>query len=290
VDDRRRTGVRLVSDPATRESGREPDCVEVRDRLAEYVLSAFPPEEMEPVERHLAWCAGCRKETAELTAGAATVGLAADLSEPSADLEETVVRRIRAVAGAHGRSRRKGRTRTRTRAAVIIAAALAVAMGLGWVSTVAQLQKAQDARNASEQQMRAVAERFSKFAETLLRGRAPHTGEAARTFQLLPGVRQQGGGWAMVYTSPSRSDWVLVVLGGLDAEAFPLTVSLQRADGQILSAGTLTKPDSAGGGGYLWHPYTRSLAKFNRILVTDSEGHVLMEGLRDRLVSHPGAV
>ncbi len=278
--------MKVVGGPGRGDAEFELDCVDVRDRLTEYALSLLPASEVEPVERHLAWCAGCRKEGAELTGGAAAIGLSARAAEPPAGLDDKVVHRIRAAAGTARRSRRKGRARTRT--TVILAAALALVMGLGWATTVARLQSAEKARNASQHQMSDVAEKFSKLTKELLRGHEPRSGDRARSFQLFPRGRQGGGGWAMVYTSPSQRDWVLVVVGGLDPASFPYHVSLQSSDGEALSAGVL-KPDSPGGGGYLFHRYARSLAKVNRLVVTDLHGHV-MEGLGDRLVSRPGAI
>src|SRR3954447_24298930 len=100
------------------------DCVDVRDRLTEYALSLLPAPELEPVERHLTWCAGCRKEAAELSGGAAAAAMAIPQSEPPRALEERIVREIRSATGAA--KERRGRARSRTM--IVLAATLAIFM------------------------------------------------------------------------------------------------------------------------------------------------------------------
>src|SRR3954468_20783372 len=104
------------------------DCVDVRDRLTECALSLLPAPELEPVERHLAWCAGCRKEAAELAGGAAAAAMSIPQADPPRSLEERIVREIRQASG--GTKERRGRARSRTM--IILAATLALVMGIGW--------------------------------------------------------------------------------------------------------------------------------------------------------------
>ncbi|MBA3690563.1 MAG: zf-HC2 domain-containing protein, partial [Actinobacteria bacterium] len=66
-------------------------CLEVRDRLVERSLGALPVEDVREVDRHVAWCAGCRKEAAELDRAAATFALTLAPQMPPPELEERVV-------------------------------------------------------------------------------------------------------------------------------------------------------------------------------------------------------
>ncbi|NEB82028.1 zf-HC2 domain-containing protein, partial [Streptomyces sp. SID14478] len=61
-----------------------------------YAVHALSDEERVAFERHLADCAACAQETAELTATAARLGLAATLT-PRAALREQVLQRITTV-------------------------------------------------------------------------------------------------------------------------------------------------------------------------------------------------
>ena len=70
------------------------DCTQVRDRLTEHALATLPGDERAFVDRHLEWCAGCRKEAAELEAAAASVGLSLAQSDPPPSLEDRVVDRV----------------------------------------------------------------------------------------------------------------------------------------------------------------------------------------------------
>ena len=94
------------------------DCLAVRDRLAEHAVSALPGEDRAGVDRHLEWCAGCRKEAGELRRGAALAGLSLVPAEPRHELEDRVVRTVRSAATKAAPRRR----RSLVRGAVLIAA------------------------------------------------------------------------------------------------------------------------------------------------------------------------
>ncbi len=261
------------------------DCVDVRDRLTEYALSLLPAPELEPVEAHLAWCAGCRKEAAELTGGAAVMALSLPQADPPAPLEERIVREI---GGAPGDPRsRQGRGRSR--AVILIAATLAIFMGLGWAATFGRLQTAEQARDDSQARALSAVAGFEKLSKDLLGDRAtPPRGDTLHDVQLIPGLGYRGGGKALIYLSPGRQDWVLVYAGGLDPKGGPYGATIQSPEGDVIPLGT--SPPDVAGGVTLFGQYPRSLKSFNRIVITDRRGHVVMYGTVDGVTARPTTV
>ncbi|QNS08314.1 anti-sigma factor [Streptomyces xanthii] len=118
-----------------------------------YALHALPDEERAAFERHLAECEACRDETAELTATAARLGLAATTT-PSPALREEVLRRITTVRqeqpGAPRSERIARGLRWRQASRWALAACLAAAAALGGTA-VWQHERAQDATEQARQ-------------------------------------------------------------------------------------------------------------------------------------------
>src|SRR5438876_11959284 len=96
-------------------------CAEVRESLSEFSLGLLPGDDLREVERHLEWCAGCRRESAELAEGVASVALSLPVAEPPGSLEERVVAEVMTAAG-------RGRSPRRRGARVLAVAALAAAI------------------------------------------------------------------------------------------------------------------------------------------------------------------
>jgi hypothetical protein len=260
------------------------DCVDVRDRLTEYALSLLPAPELAPVEEHLAWCAGCRKEAAELAGGAAAAAMSLPQEEPPAGLEERVVREIRSSTG--GTRERRGRARSRT--IVLLAATLAIFMGLGWWATFGRLQNAEQARDASRDQARSAVASFENLSRELLGDdRRPTQGDTLREVQMIPELGHVGGGKALVFLAPRRPDWVLVYVGGLRTKGL-VGVTVQSPQGEVISLGQGTA--DSGGGVTLFGQYARSLRSFTRIVVTDRRGHVIMTGTVAGVTARPTTV
>ena len=109
------------------------NCTAVRDRLTERALGAVPADDAQALDRHLAWCAACRKEAGELDQAATTFAFALAPAEPPADLEDRVVANVQEVA-----AKRLPQTARRGRLAVALAVAGMLAVsGLGWGAVMA---------------------------------------------------------------------------------------------------------------------------------------------------------
>jgi hypothetical protein len=249
------------------------DCLPIRERLTELSLSTLDPDERAFVERHLEWCAGCRKEAAELAAAAALVGEWIPQEEPPAGLEDRVVKAVRSAAGF--RPIRRGRLRV---AAVAVAAALLVGViGVGW--GVTQVQHANEKAAAAEQEATDFARKLDRLIISILPKRETHVGpqDHLKEAQLAPTGARHGGGSAAVFISPVRDDWALVVIGGLAQSGAPYHVSLRDKFGEFVFVGTLRKLD-AGGGGTVWNEYNRHLDGYTDVVVKDRTGQIVLSG------------
>jgi hypothetical protein len=254
-------------------------CLEVRDRLVERSLGALPLEDEREVDRHVAWCAGCRKEAAELDRAAATFALTLAPEVPSAELEERVVGAVLAAADAPG-ARRPPR-RGRSAAASVIAAVIAVS-ALGWGTAMAGRAERfrESARRAQVDQLAAI----SSFKEVI--GEAAAADPANRVFlgTLAPPAGRVGGGSALTLVSPSITDFVMVTVAGLpsNADRMPYEVWIvSDVTGQRLRVGDPIKRVEADGSAEPRVQNARDLSDFRTVEVTDATGAVVLRGSVD---------
>ncbi len=238
------------------------DCREVRDLLAEHALGTVDLERRGFLERHLEWCAGCRKELAELAEGAVALARLSPPAEPPAHLEQRVVDRIATRV-----ARRPRRPRASALAAVL-AAFLALG-ALGWAvalnGKVARLEEA--AHSATSR-----AERFDALLREILRSA---DGGRILSAQLAPIGDAAGGGRAVVFDSPGGYDYALVIVGGLPEAGGPYRAALSRA-GERERIGLLSP--SADGEMAAYRIFEGDISEARWILVTDGTGATVLRG------------
>lgn len=260
-------------------------CVEVRELLPELAVGVLAEADRAEVERHLRWCAGCRKEAAELGSAAAVVAFALPPVPVPTGLGDRVVGRIRRAAGTPGSARRM-----RTAAAATIAALVAVS-GLGWGAVMAGRAErfADRAAQAEQQQIRSLEDFQKILARLVPEQQLP----AQETFlaQLSPREGGKGGGAALELVSPTRLDLVIVMVSGLDpldTDALPYRVTLSNAAGEVIRAGKILELDADGAADLIRQFTDRDLSGFTQVQVTDARGRVALAGTVDQTPSTPG--
>jgi hypothetical protein len=249
------------------------NCLSVRERLTEQVLGVLPKAEGAVVDRHLEWCAACRKEAGELQRAAATLAYSVAPAEPPAELEDRVVEVVR---GAAGRRRATAPRRSRVAAAGVLAAVLALS-GLGWGAVMAgRAERAREQAAIALDRQRAAFDRFQKLLSDL-----PIDPEAIVEVSTLLSPRlQDGRGDALVLLSPSSDDLVFVLVDGLtdlSAARFPLQVRLVSQDAARRLVGEIRTLDQAGGGG-VFSTFGEDLTDVDAVVIRDARGRILLRG------------
>jgi anti-sigma factor RsiW len=249
-------------------------CVEVRGRLTERALGALAPDERAFVDRHLEWCAGCRKEAEELEAAAAWVGLSAEQAEPPPGLEDRVVASIAGAASARAPWRRRLRVLTVATAAALLLAVL----GVGWGAAMfARVESSHEQAQAAQERASDLARRLKRVLTTFLDRHPAGPREQIRSATLPPTRGHQGGAGSVVFTSPFKEDWALVILGGLATKELPYHVALEDRLGREVRLGTLRRLSSDGSARVL-RTFERSLKGYTHVVVTDRGGDVVLAG------------
>jgi hypothetical protein len=251
------------------------NCLSVRERLTEQVLGVLPKAERTVLDRHLEWCAACRKEAGELQRAAATLAYSVAPVEPPAELEDRVVDAVRSAAG---RRRASAPRRSRVAAAGVLAATLALS-GLGWGAVMAgRAERAErQARDAQEQQQRAIRN-FQDLINNELPGLDPEAIVEVST--LLSPSLQAGRGDALVILSPSGDDLAFVLVDGLTemrSAQLPLRVRLASEDSTNFLVGEIRTLDQAGGGG-VFTTFHEELDKVSAVVIRDARGRVVLRG------------
>ncbi|MGW1586396.1 anti-sigma factor [Streptomyces sp. NPDC002386] len=228
-----------------------------------YALHALLDEERTAFERHLADCEPCAQETAELSATAARLGLAATMT-PSPALRGKVLRQISSVRqvspGTTGMRAGRAGKRARLLSRWALAACLAAAATLGG-TTVWQHQRAEDALRQARGARQGTAEIAAVLAAPDARTRTAALGHGAtgsvvvsrerdKAVFVASGMARPAGGkvyqlWfdddgtmrSAGLMDPGRTDQAVLLRGGVDG-ASGMGVTVEPAGGS-------TKPTSA---------------------------------------------
>jgi hypothetical protein len=253
------------------------NCTTVRDRLAEHALGALPPREADPVDRHLAWCAACRKEAGELHRASASLGFALAPLEPSPELEERVAATVHAAV--ERRDRRPQPSARRNRLALVAAfAAMLAVLGTGWGAVMAgRAARSDEAVKREAIMSQSAVERFRDLLNTAEFGDAEDEAFIATLTPTLPGG---GGGSALTVVSPSITDMAIVLVNGVPPEArvsLTFAVRLRGPEGALM-VGRLDKDGfDDDGAAIVMHEFF-DLAGYDTVIVRDADGRVVMHG------------
>jgi hypothetical protein len=251
------------------------NCLTVRERLPEHALGVLSGADRAALDRHLEWCAACRKEAGELERAAATLAYSPAPVDPPADLEDRVLTAVHRAAGGW---RAAAPRRSRVAAAGVLAAVLALS-GLGWGAVMAgRADRLEDQIQVQRERQERAFDRLSKVIADL-EGADP--ANIVEVTTLEPLRARPGGGEALVLLSPSSDDFALVALAGLTGvrdRQFPLEVRLVTDGGGASMIGPVSSLDPSGGV-TLSRWFVQDLRDFDVIEVRDARGRVLLRGL-----------
>jgi hypothetical protein len=253
------------------------NCAAVRDRLTDRALGATSADDAQALDRHLAWCAACRKEAGELDRAAATIAFTLAPAEPSPELEERVVQAVHAVA-----DRRHPSLARRGRLAVALAVAGMVAVsGLGWGAVMAgRAARFEDLSRVAQKKQHDAAADFAKLINS-----AEFNDPDNQVYLGALSSDTRGGtagGSALTLVSPSTPDVAIVMVNGFRvAETntkLPLRVYLTADIGRRrLLVGRIRALDT-GGAAILSQRFDLSLSRFTGVEVLDKDGNVVLHG------------
>ena len=252
-------------------------CLEVRELLPEHAIGVLGEPERERIQRHLQWCAGCRKEAGDLEQAASKLAFALAPAPVPEGLGESVVADIRRAAGAPGTRRRRARA-----AASLVAATVAFA-SLGWGAVMAgRADRFADRAERAERAQEAAIEQFQTVLSQVIPSDSVSSSDT-HLGQLRPVAAGTGGGFALQLVSPEILDFVMVIVNGLDdPDRLPLRVWLVNADGRELRGGRIDELD-ANGGAEVYHEFkTQGLGGFTTVNVVDRAGEVVLTGTIDQ--------
>jgi predicted anti-sigma-YlaC factor YlaD len=248
------------------------NCPAVRDRLPEHALGVADHHDVHAIERHLAWCAACRKEARDLERAAATLGFAPAPAAPPRELEERIVAAVRRDRPSPPMTK-PGRRLGRRFGIVLVAAALMIA-GLAGAVLGRRDAAPADKPSTQAQQQDAAFERFQRIIQSA----GPDTKAAVGL--LTPSGKVPWRGAALVIVSPSVDDQVVVTVDGLPRARAPYRIAITDGHGHTVPVAVIRHLDKEGGA-MTGRVIARDLSKYIRVVVTDARGRTVLTGVLD---------
>ena len=233
-------------------------CDEVRAQLPDYALGSLPETEMAAARRHLRGCSACRSEVTTLDEGLALFARAAHESEPPSELRDRVMAALTEEWTETPRPRRF-RPYLTIRWPAMAAAAMILIAALTFAA-VAQVHA---------HGLRQDALSYREFLHAL-------GGKEVRVATLRPTSPITMRGSAILYDSERGQSWVMVLAQG-PGFTDNLTVVLQAPNGRSIKVKFPLRFDEDGDA---WSGFVTSsdLSRFNRVVLTDSQGRVVASG------------
>jgi Putative zinc-finger len=246
-------------------------CVVVRERLAEFSLDVLDPSAASDVERHLATCAGCRKEVEELREGAAAVAFDLPAVAPPPALGAKVIGKVVRATGA--RPHRKTRRAWRVAGALGLAAAVLAAGALAQAVHTRDMQLKQAKAKVAEQSRHVTDLR--KLLEQLRDEQLLNGNVYVAEFTAAPQV--SGSGSAVIVDRHAGEDSLFMLVNVAAPVKQPLRVVLEQ-DGDAVAGATMVEGTEGYGlkGGIRF--FEKELSGVSTIVVTDKAGKILLVG------------
>jgi len=250
------------------------NCVAVRELLPEAALGVVDPERRASLDRHIAWCAACRKEARDLERAAATMAFTLAPADLPPELEDRVAQVVHeAHRATRGIPRRRGRS-----VAILLAASLGLsAIGLG---AVAARHASRDAQVILQENRTRGA--LAAFQDAILQSEFFDPDAEAMLGMLVSPPGGRGSGSAMAVMAPSVDDQAIVLVIGLPERTrlLPYRVTLTAGRGLVLTVGEIYALDT-GGGATIARVFDSDLRGFTHVVVRDASGHVALRGTLD---------
>jgi anti-sigma factor RsiW len=248
------------------------NCPAVRDRLPEHALGVGDHHDATAIERHLAWCAACRKEARDLERASATMAFALAPAHPSPELGERVIGAVRRVA-APSVPPRPARRRGRRVGVVLLAAALTLA-GLSLGVVLGRHPGPQQPAAVQGQQEERAFERFREAIQSAVAidpGIKPQIGELAARHGI------DASGAALTLASHTEDDQVVVWVNRLPVNGAPYLVFLTDARGDAFEVVRINKLDRDGGA-MVARFVAHDVGRLHHMIVRDARGRIVLAG------------